>query len=159
IKKVSGCTAALTQAGGEMYILDMFQDMASVTLTVNFEGAGVTMDLVFNCSKTFDGALSSEEIKGEPGEAAYSLDLDNDVCIVSTQPDGSGGYWGDNAKTTAMVTKGGKDISSKYNFSTEANPDTIDYLATNNGKTVQVKGMEEDDGFILFTCMPKNTMD
>lgn len=159
IKKVSGCTAALTQAGGEMYILDMFQDMASVTLTVNFEGVGVTMDLVFNCSKTFDGALSSEEIKGEPGEAAYSLDLDNDVCIVSTQPDGSGGYWGDNAKTTAMVTKGGKDISSKYNFSTEANPDTIDYLATNNGKTVQVKGMEEDDGFILFTCIPKNTMD
>ena len=159
IKKVSGCTAALTQAGGEMYILDMFQDMASVTLTVNFEGSSITMDLTFNCSKTFDGALSSEEIKGEPGEAAYSLDLDNDVCIVSTQPDGSGGYWGDNAKTTAMVTKGGKDISSKYNFATEANPDTIDYLATNNGKTVQVKGMEEDDGFILFTCMPKNTMD
>lgn len=159
IKKVSGCTAAITQAGGEMYLLDMFQDMASVTLTVNFEGSSITMDLTFNCSKTFDGALSSEEIKGEPGEAAYSLDLDNDVCIVSTQPDGSGGYWGDNAKSTAMVTKGGKDISSKYNFATEATPSTIDYLATNNGKTVQVKGMEEDDGFILFTCMPKNTMD
>ena len=96
-----------------------------------------------------------QDVSGIPGESNYVIDLDNEVGSTNTKADGSGGYWGDNAKTTAMVTKGGKDISSKYNFSTEANPDTIDYLATNNGKTVQVKGMEEDDGFILFTCMPK----
>lgn len=159
VKSATGCTASLTPDGERVYIATMTSDMGTVIITVNFEGKQY-MDLVFSCAKTYDGAMSSEEIKGEPGEAAYSIDLDNDSILVATQPDGSGGYWGENAVSTATVIKGGRDISDKYNFATSANPsEGIKYTATNNSRTVSVTGMTPDTGFIMFIASPKSSAD
>lgn len=158
IKSQSGCEAAISASGLDMYVETFYSDLGKVVLEVNFEGKQ-TMDLVFNCGKTYDGALSSEEIKGEPGDPAYSMDLDNDSIVVATQPDGSGGYWEENTISTATVYKGGQDISNKYIFAVSGQPDTINFLATNANRTVQVKGMETDDGYILFVAIPRSTSD
>lgn len=158
IKSSTGCDAMISPNGLYMYVDTFFSDLGRVVLEVNFEGKR-TMDLVFNCGKTYDGALSSEEIKGDPGDPAYSMDLDNDNVVVATEPDGSGGYWGENAMTTAMVMKGGVDISSKYMFAISAQPDSINFTATNSSRTAQVKGMDVDDGFLQFVAMPKSTSD
>lgn len=159
IKSAKGCVAKISPDGTFMYVSEMTSDIATVKLTVNFEGKQY-MDLDFNCSVTYDGALSSEEIKGEPGDPAYSMDLDNDSCVVATQPDGTGGYWGENAITNVMVTKGGRDITDKYVVAISANPSTgIDYVSTNNNKTVQVRGMNVDNGFLLFIASPRSSSD
>lgn len=159
IKDRQNCDVTISKDGTFFYLTNVYGDMGKVIITVNFEGLA-TMDLTFNWSKTFDGALSSEEIKGEPGDPAYSMDLDNDSATVTTSPDGSGGYWGENVMTTATVLKGGKDISAKYNFALSANPaDGISFTSTNNNRTVQVKGMTPDDGFFIFMASPKSTSD
>lgn len=150
-------TTPTASSTGLKYTLSGYDSIDNLgVMTISKPSANISKPITIKVYK--DGTLVKEQtinihcIVVDDGSSPYFIDLSNDSAVIVTDKDGNNGAYGENAKTTATVYCGSKEDTG-WSFSVSPSSSTnLTYELSNNNRTVEVTGMDDDSGELTFTA-------